>query len=364
VTGGVEGLDSAGVTAQPASVSLTAISHHFGAARVVDDVTLDIAPAEFVALLGPSGCGKTTLLRIAAGLQRQSAGAVLIDGRPVDGLTPRQRGVGIVFQSYALFPHMTVLDNVCYGLDARGMPRREARAKAAEMMAALRIGEFAGRMPRALSGGQQQRVALARTLAVGPRILLLDEPLAALDKNLRLDMQIEIRRLQRQFAITTIMVTHDQEEAMSMADRVAVMNAGRLEQFAAPAEVYDRPQTPFVAGFVGTTNLLEARLERRGNGATLHLAGGTLAIEDPGDVPTGPVRAAIRPEQWEISPDGTLPATVSLAMTLGAAVLVDLVLHGGTAAKLTLQRTHAPPPRPGQTVALRARPAASIRLFA
>jgi putative spermidine/putrescine transport system ATP-binding protein len=349
---------------QGAAVALSGISHAFGAARVIDDVSLDIAAGSFVALLGPSGCGKSTLLRILAGLQRQSAGTVQIDGQAVDGLTPRQRGIGIVFQSYALFPHLTVLDNVTYGLEAQGIKRRAARDRAMEMMAMMRIVPFADRLPRALSGGQQQRVALARTLAVGPRILLLDEPLAALDKNLRLDMQIEIRRLQRDLAITTIMVTHDQEEAMSMADRVAVLNAGRLEQFGTPADIYDRPDSLFVAGFVGTANILAAELVQHGDAFALVLPGGTLPITAPTPAQApGPVQVAIRPEHWDSAPGGTLPAIVALAMPLGPATLIDLVLADGTAIKLTLPRSAAALPEPGQTMTLRLRPGAPIRVF-
>jgi putative spermidine/putrescine transport system ATP-binding protein len=205
-----------------ATVQMRGIKHRFGTVPVIEDITLEIAAGELVALLGPSGCGKSTLLRILAGLQPQSEGYVQISGQRVDGLAPRQRGVGIVFQNYALFPHMTVAANVAYGLEANGVARREATQKAMRMLEMVRMEGFAKRYPRELSGGQQQRVALARTLAVEPRILLLDEPFAALDKNLRLDMQIEIRRLQRELNITTVMVTHDQEEAMSMADRAGI----------------------------------------------------------------------------------------------------------------------------------------------
>ncbi len=347
--------------ARGAPVALEGIVHGFNGVPVLRDVSLSVEAGEFVALLGPSGCGKSTLLRILAGLQRQDGGVVRIDGTPVDALSPRARGVGIVFQSYALFPHMSVLDNVCYGLEAQGMRRRGAREVARAAMERTRIGELAARMPAQLSGGQQQRVALARTLAIGPRILLLDEPLAALDKSLRLDMQIELRRLQRELGITTVMVTHDQEEAMSMADRVAVLDAGRLEQFDTPAELYDHPRTPFVAGFVGTTNMLAATLAEAG---TLVLAGGTLALDGgPRDGPRGPVRAAIRPEHWEIAAEGTLPARVALSMPVGPSLLVELVLPDGTAARLSMPRTGPAAPCPGSAVALRLRPGAPVRLF-
>lgn len=350
-----------------ASVRLERISHSFGTTRVIDDVSLDIGGGEFVALLGPSGCGKSTLLRILAGLQAQSAGSVLVDGVAVDGLAPRARGVGIVFQNYALFPHMTALANVAYGLEAGGEPRASARRRAAELLERVQIGALGERLPRELSGGQQQRVALARTLAVTPRILLLDEPLAALDRSLRLDMQIEIRRLQRELGITTVMVTHDQDEAMSMADRVAVLSGGALEQYDTPAGVYDRPATPFVAGFVGATNLLCAEMALRDGRRCLRVAGGTLPLEGE-DNPPGPVRVSIRPEQWELAPAGhdDLPqAEVILAMPLGPTLLVDLRLADGTTAKLSMPRSgDAATPQAGSRVALRLRLGAPVRIFA
>src|SRR5262245_58647067 len=221
------------------SLTLDAVTHRFGSALAVDAVTLEIKAGELIALLGPSGCGKTTLLRIIAGFIVQTAGQVIVAGRSIDDLPPNRREVGIVFQNYALFPHMTVAENIAYGLAARGVRRDEQRARVAEMLGLVKIEPLAGRFPRQLSSGQQQRVALARALAVRPRIMLLDEPFAALDKNLRLDMQIEVKRIQRLAGTTTILVTHDQEEALSMADRVAVLNHGRLEQFGTPTEVYD-----------------------------------------------------------------------------------------------------------------------------
>src|SRR5712692_5548087 len=208
----------------------------YGQAVAVDGVTLAIEPGEVVALLGPSGCGKTTLLRVIAGFVRQAAGRVRVDGAPVDHLPANQRNIGIVFQNYALFPHMTVVENVAYGLRARGMRGPEIQARVSRFLDIVQLGGFRERLPRQLSGGQQQRVALARALAVEPSILLLDEPFAALDRNLRLDMQIEVKRLQRVSGITTVIVTHDQEEALSMADRVAVLSQGRLEQFGSPSD--------------------------------------------------------------------------------------------------------------------------------
>ena len=229
----------------------------------MENINLDIKGGELVALLGPSGCGKTTLLRIVAGFIAQSEGRDLIGDEIVDHLPPNRRGVGIVFQNYALFPHMTVAENVAYGLAARGVADGDsARARRSEMLELVQLARSRERLPRQLSGGQQQRVALARALAIEPKILLLDEPFGALDKNLRLDMQIEVKRLQRVSGITTLIVTHDQEEALSMADRIAVISQGRLEQFGSPTDIYDRPQTLFVNTFVGTANRCRASCRR------------------------------------------------------------------------------------------------------
>jgi putative spermidine/putrescine transport system ATP-binding protein len=338
-----------------AAVQMRGIRHRFAAVPVIEDVTLEIAAGELVALLGPSGCGKSTLLRILAGLQVQSEGEVRIGGQRVDGLAPRQRGVGIVFQNYALFPHMTVAANVAYGLEANGVARRHAAHKAMQMLEMVRMEAFAKRYPRELSGGQQQRVALARTLAVEPRILLLDEPFAALDKNLRLDMQIEIRRLQRELNITTVMVTHDQEEAMSMADRVAVLNRGRLEQYGSAVAIYDQPATPFVATFVGTANLLPVNLRVHGNQC--------LANFDDGAV------LAVRPEQWawQLPQAGVsapqLLATVQLAMPIGPTLVVDLQTDAGPAVKISVPRAEGADLRPGLRVALDLKPGARVRTF-
>lgn len=349
------------------------IEHRFGDVSVIKDLDLKIDGGELVALLGPSGCGKSTLLRILAGLQAQSAGRVLIGGDCVDGLAPRQRGVGIVFQNYALFPHMSVAANVAYGLEANGATRRDALRQAGAMLEMVRMDAFAARYPRELSGGQQQRVALARTLAVRPRILLLDEPFAALDKSLRLDMQIEIRRLQRELHITTIMVTHDQEEAMSMADRVAVLNRGRLEQFAPATDIYDRPATPFVAGFVGTANLIATQLSQQGDVMHAKVGEGVLVLERPDcDAMSGacfePALLAVRPEQWDWVPEADAQpssafATIQLVLPLGATLMVEAVLDGGIAVKLTMPRSGSVALSPGMRVALRIKPHASVRVF-
>jgi putative spermidine/putrescine transport system ATP-binding protein len=335
------------------------VSHSFGTSRALDDVSLDIGAGELVALLGPSGCGKTTLLRAIAGFVTPQRGAILIDGERIDDVPARRRGVGIMFQSYALFPHMTVEQNIAYGLDARRVPRATARERVAAMLRLVQLEPLLDRFPRELSGGQQQRVALARALAIEPRMLLLDEPFAALDKNLRLDMQIEIRRLQQQIGVTTIMVTHDQEEAMSMADRIAVMREGCVEQFARPTEVYDRPASPFINRFVGSANLID--------GTVAHQPDGTFAVEVPGSgailvaaaathAPGAPVALSIRPEnlyRLDSMEHGRLAGEVSLVMPLGGISMLEVRLPGGQILKLTeLRKAGASLPRAGDRVHL------------
>jgi putative spermidine/putrescine transport system ATP-binding protein len=349
------------VTTRGVALELDGISHRFGHTVAVDGVSLRIEPGEIVALLGPSGCGKTTLLRIVSGLLRQSGGHVAVDGGIVDDLPPNERGAGIVFQNYALFPHMTVEGNVGYGLRARGVARAEIATTVERMLVLVRMEGFARRLPRQLSGGQQQRVALARTLAVSPRVLLLDEPFGALDKNLRLDMQIEVKRLQRELDITTIMVTHDQEEALSLADRVAVMNHGRVEQFARPDDVYDRPATRFVATFVGTTSLLRGKLD--GDGA-LDCPSGKLLLGAVTGRSTGPVVVAVRPEHFRFvdAPAAGLDARIELVLPLGPLVVYDVVLGDGTTLKVTSARGDASR-APGDRVRVAVAAGAPVSVF-
>ncbi len=327
------------------------VTQRFGATTALQDVDLEIEAGELAALLGPSGCGKSTLLRIVAGFLQQSAGRVLFDGEPVDHLSASRRGVGIVFQNYALFPHLDVRENVAYGLRAQHWPREKIAPRVDEMLERVHLRAFAGRLPRELSGGQQQRVALARCLAVDPKILLLDEPFGALDKSLRLDMQIEVKRLQRDYGITTVLVTHDQEEALSMADRIAVMNRGRIEQFAPPSEIYDRPATLFVNRFVGTANVVPA-----------HAAPAWAA-----QAPAGAV-VCVRPEQLCLARQAgarSLAATVKAVMPLGPQVIYEVQTAGGLALRISSARSAeaAEGPRPGDAVHVEPAPGAQCRVF-
>ena len=247
----------------PPDVALRGVTKRFGDLVAVDDIDLEVRPGEFLALLGPSGCGKTTTLRMIAGFDEPTSGEIEIDGRSAVGVPPDKRDVNTVFQQYALFPHMTVLDNVAYGLKQRKVGKQERYRAGRQTLELVRLDRpRAGQAAPQLSGGMQQRVALARALVMNPKVLLLDEPLGALDLKLRKAMQVELKPIQREIGITFIVVTHDQEEAMAMADRIAVMNAGHIDQLAAPSEIYDRPATPFVADFIGDMNHLEGTLER------------------------------------------------------------------------------------------------------
>jgi putative spermidine/putrescine transport system ATP-binding protein len=345
------------------------ISHKFGDFLAVRDITIDVAGGELVALLGPSGCGKSTLLRIVSGFIRQTQGRVLFDEDAVDHLPPSRRGVGIVFQNYALFPHMTVADNVAYGLQAQKWPRTKIGARVAEMLALVHMAEFAERKPRQLSGGQQQRIALARCLATDPKLLLLDEPFGALDKNLRLDMQIEVKRLQRDYGITTVLVTHDQEEALSMADRIAVMSRGRIEQISSPTEIYDRPQTLFVNQFVGTANVLPGELVKANGAAAVRVAGGALlAASVPPELAAGAkVLLSMRPEQLrlESSPgDGRIAGVVKTVLPLGPQVVYEVEIAGTTSLKVSEPRASATALRQaGDNVHVAATSPAACRVF-
>ncbi len=239
------------------AIRLTGLTKSFGAVNAVDDLDLDIAAGEFFSMLGPSGSGKTTVLRLIAGFETPTAGTIELFGQDVTGKAPFDRDVNTVFQDYALFPHMTVLENIGYGLRVRGVPKKERTERANEALESVRLSAFGARKPSQLSGGQRQRVALARATVVQPKVLLLDEPLGALDLKLREEMQVELKEIQRDLGITFIFVTHDQEEALTLSDRIAVFNNGRIEQLGTPSEIYETPTSPFVASFVGTSNIFD-----------------------------------------------------------------------------------------------------------
>src|ERR1700726_1155010 len=271
----------------------------FGAFRAVDQLSLDIRAGEFFALLGPSGCGKTTLLRMLAGFETPDEGRILLDGKDIALVPPHQRPVNMMFQSYALFPHLSVRDNIAFGLKRAGMARADIATRVAEMIALVKLEGLEKRKPDQLSGGQKQRVGLARSLARRPQMLLLDEPLAALDKKLRESTQLELMELQRRLGTTFIIVTHDQEEAMTVADRIGVMDAGRLEQVATPRELYEAPASRWIAEFVGDVNLLEGEVSsREHNRLLVSTRDGTLSAVEPRDpVTRTKVSVAIRPEK-------------------------------------------------------------------
>ena len=269
------------------AVELLGVTRQFGDVVAVDALDLEVHDGEFLSLLGPSGCGKTTTLRLIAGFERPDAGEVRIAGKDVARLPPYRRPVNTVFQSYALFPHLSVLDNVAYGLKQRHVPRADRRARARELLELVRLPGVEHRRPRELSGGQQQRVALARALVLEPKVLLLDEPLGALDLKVRKELQIELKRIQLSVGITFVYVTHDQEEALAMSDRVAVMSGGRIEQLGRPQEIYDEPATPFVAGFIGETNFIESR------GRTVAIRPEGLRVERDGEGLRGRVLATM-----------------------------------------------------------------------
>jgi putative spermidine/putrescine transport system ATP-binding protein len=326
------------------SLVLDAITHRYpGGAIAVENINLDVKGGEIIALLGPSGCGKTTLLRIVAGFIAQTEGRIIIGDDNVDALPPNRRAVGIVFQNYALFPHLTIAENVAYGLAARGIDTATRRREAQRLLELVQLSSMGERLPRQLSGGQQQRVALARALAIKPSILLLDEPFAALDKNLRLDMQIEVKRLQRVSGITTVIVTHDQEEALSMADRVAVLSQGRLEQFGSPSDVYDRPQTLFVNTFVGSTNRMPGTLVSADlTGAKVRLDAGAEIVARPASkliAEGGRVTVCIRPEHLQfVTDESGFAGVVGMALPLGATVVHEVTTADGSGVKVSQAR--------------------------
>jgi spermidine/putrescine transport system ATP-binding protein len=327
-------------------IRLIGLTKRFADVTAVDHVDLEVDPGEFFSLLGPSGCGKTTTLRMIAGFEQPSDGRILLDGTDVAYTPPHKRNVNTVFQNYALFPHLDVFDNVAFGLRRAKRPKSEVKERARQALELVQLGGFEGRKPSQLSGGQQQRVALARALVLNPSVLLLDEPLGALDAKLRKTLQIELKTLQREVGITFIYVTHDQEEALTMSDRLAVMNGGQVEQIGAPQDVYEDPETLFVADFLGVSNLMDATALGARDGRcrvradTFELAAGSGAT----DV-TGPAKIVIRPERIELeaheaaSGPNRLPGMVERLVYVGSAVQVIVRVATGEALQVLVPNT-------------------------
>ena len=343
----------------PPDVRLVDVVKEFAEVRAVDGISLEIPRGSFFALLGPSGCGKTTTLRMIGGFEEPSEGRIFLGDRDVVGLPPYKRDVNTVFQSYALFPHMTVTQNVAFGLERKAVPKNQLKGRVAEMLELVGLSGFAKRKPKQLSGGQQQRVALGRALVNHPRVLLLDEPLGALDLKLRKQMQLELKRIQNEVGITFVHVTHDQEEAMTMADTIAVMNSGRIEQLGTPADLYERPQTAFVAGFLGKSNLLDATVS--GEGVVQLLDGSELRARTNGN--RGPVAIGVRPEKIRLGDAGVnrLSGTVKESAYIGVATEVVVATSVG---ELTVfhqnVETGGGAPAPGSPVTLSWEPDATF----
>ncbi|WP_035715823.1 ABC transporter ATP-binding protein [Azorhizobium doebereinerae] len=339
----------AAAAARRIGVQIDGVTKRFGAFTALHEAWLKIEQGTFMTLLGPSGCGKTTLLNLLAGFLEADGGEIFVDGQLMTETPPYAREIGVVFQNYALFPHMNVARNVGYGLAARGVPKREIAQRVDEMLALVKLADFGHRKPKELSGGQQQRVALARALVIRPKLLLLDEPFSALDKNLRGSMQVEIKEIQRRLGVTTIFVTHDQSEALSMSDRIAVMSAGRIRQVGTPDEIYRRPTDRFVAAFVGDVNVLPARLERRQGDQASVLVGGVRAqvpaetIE--GLAPGAAVDLFVRPDALAIGEaGGGVPGTIAAHVYQGSHVdmVVDCPAAAGGRLLVRVPGTEAP----------------------
>jgi putative spermidine/putrescine transport system ATP-binding protein len=339
-----------------AFLEISSLKKSFGSQTVVHDFAMAIEQGEFITFLGPSGCGKTTILRMIAGFETPSRGAIRVDGVDVTGLRPNQRDMGMVFQSYALFPNMTVAENIGFGLKVAGRQSADIAARVEEMLQLIKLPALAGRYPRQLSGGQQQRVALARALANRPKLLLLDEPLSALDAKIRVSLREEIRALQRTLGITSIFVTHDQEEALSISDRIVVMNEGRAEQIGTPFEIYNFPRTPFVASFVGTLNLLSGRVVDPSCGRC-DVDGQLLTTRHALGANAGQTRTlALRPEAIVLEAPSagrnTLTATVEDVSFLGAVVRVQARLRDTVLSLDLFNDPNRPPPVRGARVTL------------
>jgi spermidine/putrescine transport system ATP-binding protein len=354
-------------------VRLEGLTKRFGSVTAVDQVDLTIPQGEFFSLLGPSGCGKTTTLRMIAGFEQPTSGQVIVDGADMAGIPPNKRNVNTVFQSYALFPHLKVFDNVAYGLRRARAGRDEITRRVGEVLEQVQLSGLASRKPAQLSGGQQQRVALARALVLKPAVLLLDEPLGSLDAKLRRQLQVELKALHEQVGITFVYVTHDQEEAITMSDRIAIMNHGRVEQAATPREMYEEPASAFVADFLGVSNLMDARAAAGPDGTISLELGSGIVVEAPSDEvsPRGPVKVVIRPERVSIEPPGAtgpnrIPAMVTRSIYLGNGVRVIAHLATGQPVTVLVPSTGDDAPaswEPGSPVTCYL-PASAIRVLA
>ncbi|MGR3373435.1 MAG: ABC transporter ATP-binding protein [Pseudooceanicola nanhaiensis] len=342
-------------TTAGAEITVRGLEKKFGQLKAVDDLSLDIPSGEFLALLGPSGSGKSTVLMMLAGFEVPTAGAITIDGRDCTRQPPQKRNIGMVFQHYSLFPHLSVIDNVAFPLKMRGASRADRRRRAAEALEVVRLEGYGDRMPSQLSGGQRQRVALARAIVYQPRLLLMDEPLSALDKNLREEMQLEIKRLHSELGVTVVFVTNDQGEALTMADRVAILRGGRIQQISEARELYERPANLFSAGFIGEMNMIPAQWD----GSGLMLAqGDRLAPPEAaliGAVPSGAATLAIRPERLRVSaPDapGALAATLEEVVYAGAGTLLIARLADGTEIRARVPSAGLPRLAEGERIGL------------
>ena len=313
-----------------ARISIRNLKKQFGAALAVSDFSLDIEDGEMVAFLGPSGCGKTTTLRMVAGFIEPTAGTIEIGGRDVTRVPPHKRNAGMVFQRYALFPHMTIAQNVAFGLEMHKVPKAERAARVRQALDMVRLHAYAERYPRQLSGGQQQRVAIARALAIEPKVFLLDEPLSNLDAKLRVEVREEIRALQQRLGLTTIFVTHDQEEALTIADRLAIMHDGRIQQVGSASDLYERPQNRFVADFLGKMNFFDGKFSEDGNFATT--AGTRLKVGDAG---VGINAVGVRPERVSIE-----PLVENVPVTDGIAVTISSLVYMGALIEIRTQTAH------------------------
>ena len=350
-------------------VELQHLVKTFGSTRAVDDVSFEVGRGEIVALLGPSGCGKTTTLRAIAGFEQPESGRILIGGEDVARRRPYERSIGFVFQDYALFPHMTVAQNIAFGVKHRGAPRREIPGRTAEVLEQVQLPGLGHRRPSQLSGGQQQRVALARALVTRPDVMLLDEPLSNLDAKLRLELRLELRRILGASGCTSIIVTHDQEEAMGLADRIVLMNQGRIEQIDAPTRLYERPVSRFAAEFIGHANWFEGRLTATGNGSdTVETPAGPILVQREGFA-NGPVSVCVRPERLAL--DLPAEAAVGSSCFAGTVEAVDIIgadirtwvrLADGTLVQSLDKNVGRPRPAVGSTVSLNVAPTDCIVL--